>query len=94
MENNRGDIPITLLVILTIAVCGIALFSFYSSTSIHMRTYFIGVGLMEQINSQIENKTFFGEDPAGLYFEKNTTSGFFGLGKQETLFSAQYKFKP
>jgi hypothetical protein len=90
MENKRGDIPTTILVIGTIVVCCIALFSFYSST-IQIRSSFTGLGMMEKINSQIENKTFYQEDPAGLYLEKNMTTGFFGLGKQEILFSVEFK---
>jgi hypothetical protein len=60
-KNNRGDIPMTILVIGTILVCGIALFSFAIST-INMKNSFLGIGLIEQLNSQIEENLFYGRE--------------------------------
>ncbi len=87
--NKQGDIPITILVIGTIAVCCIALFSFYSST-VQIRNSFVGLGLMEQMNAQIENQTFYDLNSNGLYLEKNMSSGFFGLGKKVLSFSVEF----
>jgi len=92
MRNKRGNIPITILTIGTIVACCIALFSFTFSSD-KVRNSFLGIELIERLNSQIENKTFYSEDPAGLYLETNISAGFF-WSKQETLFSAEYKFSP
>ncbi len=91
--NKRGDIPITILVIGVLLVCALAIFSFFSST-IKTRNYFAGVGVVEKMNSQIEEKIFNGESPDGLYFEKNVTKGILFWKKEVLLFSAEYKFKP
>lgn len=88
-KNRRGDIPTILLVIGTLAVCTLALFNFNLSTN-HLRTSFVGVGMMEQLNSQIENKTFYSEDTAGLYVEKNITEGILWWEKKSLLFSAEF----
>jgi hypothetical protein len=58
-KNRRGDIPITILVVGTIAVCIYALFSF-SFTSIKIRNSFAGLGSMEELSSQIEENSFYG----------------------------------
>jgi hypothetical protein len=59
--NKRGDIPITILVIGTILVCSIALLSF-NLTNVKIRNSFVGLGVMEQLNSQIEENYFYGRD--------------------------------
>ena len=58
-NNRRGDIPITILVIGILLVCALALFSFLSSTT-KVRNSFVGLGLIEQMNSQIEENSFYG----------------------------------
>lgn len=58
-KNKRGDIPITILTIGVVLVCAIALFSFFSST-VRMRSSFIGIGMVERLNSQIEENSFYG----------------------------------
>ena len=57
--NNRGDIPITIFVIGIMVVCALGLYSFSSST-IKMRNNFVGIGLIEAMNSQIEENYFYG----------------------------------
>lgn len=91
--NRRADISITILVLGVLLVCGIAIFSFFNSM-IQTKNSFIGVGMVEQINMQIEEKIFKGESPNGLRLEKNTTEGFLFWAKEVLLFSAEYKFKP
>jgi len=59
MKNRRGDIPTNILVLGIVLVCAIALFSFFYST-VKMRNSFTGVGLVEQLNSQIEENSFYG----------------------------------
>jgi hypothetical protein len=58
-QNRRGDIPITILVIGVLMVCSLALFSFFSST-VKIRNSFVGIGLIEAMNSQIEENYFYG----------------------------------
>jgi hypothetical protein len=58
--NKKGDIPITILVIGVVVVCAFALFSFTASTT-RVRNTFVGIGLIEKMNSQIEKNTFYGK---------------------------------
>jgi len=58
-SNKRGDISITILVIGVLLLCVLALFSFYSS-AIRTRNTFVGIGLIEKMNSQIEENSFYG----------------------------------
>jgi hypothetical protein len=91
--NKRGDIPVTILVLLVFAICGLAIYTFIASTS-HVRNYFVGIGLTEKLNSQIEGKVFNNQNPAGLYLEDKESQGFLFWKKDVILFSAEYKFKP
>ncbi len=88
--NKRGDIPITILVIGVMLVCALALFSFFSSI-IKIRNNFVGIGLVEQMNSQVEEKVFNNENTAGLYLEKNMSKGILFWKKDVLLFSVEYK---
>jgi len=89
-RDKRGDIPITILVIGIILVCAIAIFSFFSST-IKARNSFVGIGFVEKLNSQIEEKSFAGQNPAGLYLEDKVNQGFLFWKKEVVLFSVEYK---
>lgn len=53
MINKRGNIPITILVIGVLLVCALAILSFLSST-IKVRNSFVGIGVLEKMNSQLE----------------------------------------
>jgi len=57
--NNRGDIPITLLVIEILCIFTLALVSFYSS-DINARNSFVGIGQVQKLNAQIEQNYFYG----------------------------------
>jgi len=93
LMNKKGDIPTTILIIGIVLICTMALFSFFSST-IKYRSSFVGIGLVEKLNSQIEEKTFSKENPVGLHEEKNVTRGFLFWQKEVILFSAEYKLRP
>jgi len=56
--NKRGDIPLTILVIGILLVCALALFSFFSSTT-KVRNSFVGIGVLEKMNSQLEKNYFY-----------------------------------
>jgi hypothetical protein len=88
--NKRGDIPTTILIIGVVAVLGFAIFSFIYSTN-HVRNSFAGIGLTEKLNSQIEEKVFNGQNPAGLYLEDKESQGFLFWKKEVVLFSVEYK---
>ena len=58
MKNKKADIPIIILVLWVVAVCGLAILSFYSS-GISVKKDFIGLGMMEKINSLSEEIEFY-----------------------------------
>jgi hypothetical protein len=91
--NKKGDIPVTILVILVIAICGFALYSFISSTN-HIRNSFVGIGLTEKLNSQVEQNIFNNQNPAGLYLEEKQNHGILFWQKAVVLFSVEYQSKP
>jgi hypothetical protein len=93
MTNKRGDITITILVIGVIVICGLAVYSFFSSM-VQTRNSFIGIGIVDKMNMQVEDKIFNGESPDGLHLEKNMTEGILLWGKEVLQFSIDYKFKP
>lgn len=89
-KNKKGDIPVTILVISVIVICGLAIYTFSASTS-HLRNYFVGIGFLEKLNSQIEQNVFNGQSVAGLYVEDKQNQGFLFWKKDVILFSAEYK---
>lgn len=58
MKNNRGDIPITILVIGIVAVCGLAIFSFYAAGE-RFKGSFASVQVIEKANSFSEEMQFY-----------------------------------
>ena len=56
-KNYKADIPVTILVIGIFAICSLALLSFCSS-DILVKHSFVGVGLIENINAEIEQYSF------------------------------------
>jgi len=57
-KNKRGDIPVTILVIGVVVVCVLALMSFLSSTA-KVRSSFVGIGALEEMNIQREKNYFY-----------------------------------
>lgn len=86
--NNRGDIPITILVIGIFVVCTLAIGSFFYS-NYQINKSFTGIDLMEKANIEIEKNSL-----TEYYLDKNATyvSPEFGLNwiKEKTIFSVQY----
>ncbi len=91
--NKRGDIPVTILVIGVVLICCLAIFSFFSSTA-KIRKSFVGLGVMEELNSQIEEAAFNRSSPEGIFLEKKLAKGILWWKSESILFSAEYKFKP
>lgn len=48
LKNKRGDIPITILVIGVLAICILAIFSFYSSSK-SVKDDFSSIGVIEKV---------------------------------------------
>lgn len=84
--NKRGDISIVILVLGIAMVCILAFASFAFSLA-KSKNSLVGVKVLEEMNLQIENKTFHGEDPTGTYLEKTKD-------KNGLLFSAEYLGAP
>jgi len=63
MKNKQGSTPlaITILTILTLLLCCSAYASFILSTA-KARNSFVGLGIIEQLNSQIEQNYFYGRE--------------------------------
>lgn len=89
-KNKKAEISTTVLVIGVLLICGIAIFSFFNSV-IQTQNSFVGIGMVEKINMQVEEKIFKGESPNGLHLEKNMTEGFLFWSKEVLLFSVEYK---
>ena len=58
MENKRGDIPVVILVIGVVVLCSLAIASFIIS-DIKIGKELLGVGLVEEVNSDIEKFHFY-----------------------------------
>ena len=54
IKNKRADITIVILVIGVVAVCFLAIFSFYSS-DINLKKDFIGIEMIHEINKSLRN---------------------------------------
>lgn len=68
IKNRKGDIPITILVLMIVLVCVLAIFSFtYSKTA--SKDYFAGTGLIETVKAFSEETSF---------YEKTEFSGDYG----------------
>ncbi len=90
MKNNRGDIPITILVIGVFVICTLAILSFFVS-SINLRNSFVGVDIIEKVNGVIEKSQFDNEELNDFYFETNKTRLPFDWREDELLFSIKYE---
>ncbi len=91
MKNKKGNLPIIILVLGVLAVCGLALLSFYAS-NLKISNNFSGIKLIEKINSQIEENNYLGKPIQDLSEQKNVTAFNFkdGFLKQKTIFSITY----
>ncbi len=95
LKNKKGNLPIIILVLGVLAVCGLALISFYSS-SLKTSNNFSGVSLIEELNSQIEYNIYQGKPVDGLQKTKEirvfNLKNIFqeGFSKKKTIFSVTY----
>ena len=86
--NRRGDIPVTVLVIAVVFLCGLALISFFNA-NLKMKNSFVGVNVMKEINSRIEQNVFEGKNIIGIYNEKKVTRWVRLRRIEKVIFSAE-----
>jgi len=82
--NKRAEITITLLVIGVFVVCTLALISFISF-KIVLRDSFVGVDLIEKVNSEIE------ENSLNNHYEEEIDKGFWFWQRPRVVFSVEYR---
>ncbi len=58
IKNKKADVPITILVIMIVAICILAIFSFIGSRN-RVQSSPLGVELIEEINSDVEKFYFY-----------------------------------
>ncbi|MCK5043900.1 hypothetical protein KAR52_02775 [Candidatus Pacearchaeota archaeon] len=101
IKNKHADVPVTILVIGVFAICVLAIISFYFSDK-EIEKSFMDIGLMEQINSQMEKYIFY--EKMGI--PENEIQDIFGIkideagnkylflekldGNKKVLFSVKY----
>lgn len=56
--KNKGSIPVTILVIGVFALCSLAMFTFFVS-DFKITNVFVGLGIMEGVNSQVDSYDFY-----------------------------------
>ena len=77
IKNKKADIPVTILVLMIILVCVLAIFSFIYSKTLS-RDSFVGTGLIETMKSFSEETSFAGSTDFSTDF-----GGFFKSGNVE-----------
>jgi len=91
--NRKGTISTIILVIGVLAVCALAIASFYSS-NFKVKNSFAGISLLEQANSQAEENFVNSGYSECILVEKRVKrlSPEFGLNwiKERVIFSAEY----
>ena len=88
--NKRANIPIILLVLGVLAVCSLALLSFYAS-NFKVSNQFSNVKLVEEMNSQIETNRYEGKSVEDLYlFDDALRSSLLKPLNKEIVFSVTY----
>ena len=85
LKNKRGDIPITILVIGILAICILAIFSFYSSDR-NVKDDFSSVGVIEKVLIAKEKISFYNES---LEFTQEQMKEIFGI-KDDLDFQVKY----
>ncbi|MCK5624536.1 hypothetical protein KAI04_01720 [Candidatus Pacearchaeota archaeon] len=89
--NKRGNLPIIILVLGVLAVCSLALLSFYSS-NLKVSNNFESIKLVEKLNSQIETNLYQEKPVEGLREFKEVVNYNFkdGFLKEKIIFSVTY----
>ncbi|HUW44115.1 MAG TPA: hypothetical protein VMV95_04105 [Bacillota bacterium] len=61
LKNKRGDIPITILVIGVLAICALAIFTFYTSSR-NFKNGFDSIDIIEKISIEKEKISLYEKD--------------------------------
>jgi len=69
MKSKKGDIPVTVLVIGILGICGLAILSFYLD-DINVQNSISSVEVVEQAAVAIEKISFYGSEKVGLSEEE------------------------
>ncbi len=105
MINNKGDVPITILVLGTFVICSLALLSFFVSNA-KIGQSFVGIDLMEKMDSKSNEYDFYTlkgvlEDQIqgvlaeeGFYIVENVKAPFFEINESETNFKFAWGLDP
>jgi len=91
MRTKKANVPIIILVLGVLAVCSLALLSFYSA-NLKVSNNFAGIKLIEKLNSQIETNLYEGNSVEGLREVKEVRTFNFkdGFLKKKIIFSVTY----
>ena len=90
-KNRRGDVPVTVLVIGVVAICGLALFSFFNSVS-QVRKNFEGVDKIYEMRLEIEKDSldYSYKEISKNKFKISLTDSWI---KEKVVFSVEYNEK-
>ncbi len=90
IKNKRGNLPIIILVLGVLAICSLALLSFYNA-NLKVSNNFAGVKLVEKLNSQIEINSYQEKPVDNLHEEKEARRPtLFNPLNKEIIFSVTY----
>ena len=87
MKNKRADIPITILVLGVIAICGLAILSFIVSEKLN-KTDELGIEVFEKLYSDVEKFEFYKN--AGISSAEAANNLGFGLDSNGKLIVEDY----
>jgi len=59
LKNKRADIPITILVIGVLAICGLAILSFIISDKVKLKSDNLGLDVFEKLYTDFEKYVFY-----------------------------------
>jgi hypothetical protein len=88
MKNKRADIPVTILVLGVIAVCGLAVLSFIVSEKITVKPDKLGVEIFEKLYSGTDKFEFYKN--VGISPEEAAANSGFKLGNDGKLIVENY----
>ena len=89
ITSKKGDVQITILVIMIVAICILTIFSFIRSTN-QVQSNYVGVGLIEEINADVEKFYFylnagFSEDEAAEKIEAEIENGRLIINREKVM---------
>lgn len=91
LKTKKGDVPVTILVIGVVAICALALFSFFHSTT-QIKSFFEGVGKISDARIEIEQNSldYFYDEINKIKFKISLDEKWF---QEKVVFSVEYNRK-